>query len=165
MPLTGKESKFCREYLVDYNGTRAAIAAGYSKKTAREIAYENLTKPHIKEELRLLQTELMKSAGLTAEMVVNELKALAYWNIQDFIDQDNAIKDLTTLPLGTTIPVSGIKSTVKSYFDALGHLVKEVTTEIKLTEKRGSLGDLGRHLGVFEKDNNQKGAVIKVTRK
>ena len=32
--LTKKQEQFCREYLVDLNGKRAAIRAGYSEKTA-----------------------------------------------------------------------------------------------------------------------------------
>ena len=47
--LTAKQKRFCDEYLIDLNATQAAIRAGYSKKTARAIANENLTKPAIKE--------------------------------------------------------------------------------------------------------------------
>ena len=40
--LSAKQLKFVEEYLIDFNGTRAAKAAGYSEKTAYSIAYENL---------------------------------------------------------------------------------------------------------------------------
>ena len=46
--MTEKQKRFCDEYLVDLNGTQAAIRAGYSEKTARTIAAENLTKPNIR---------------------------------------------------------------------------------------------------------------------
>ena len=36
--LTAKQQRFCDEYLIDMNGTQAAIRAGYSKKTAYAIA-------------------------------------------------------------------------------------------------------------------------------
>lgn len=46
--LTRKQRRFVDEYLSNgYNGTRAAIAAGYSPQTARGIASENLKKPYI----------------------------------------------------------------------------------------------------------------------
>lgn len=45
--FTDKQRRFVQEYLVDYNGTRAAIAAGYSENCARQIAAENLAKPNI----------------------------------------------------------------------------------------------------------------------
>jgi len=46
--LTNKQKIFCDEYLISLNATQAAIKAGYSKKSARIIATENLTKPYIK---------------------------------------------------------------------------------------------------------------------
>ncbi len=45
--LTPKQQAFVNEYLIDLNATQAAIRAGYSKKTARFIGAENLTKPDI----------------------------------------------------------------------------------------------------------------------
>ena len=45
--LTPKQKAFADEYLKCGNATEAAINAGYSKKTAKEIGYENLTKPHV----------------------------------------------------------------------------------------------------------------------
>lgn len=46
--MTPKQKRFCDEYLIDLNATQAAMRAGYSKKTARKIGQENLTKPDIK---------------------------------------------------------------------------------------------------------------------
>lgn len=46
--LTVKQKRFADYYIETGNATEAAIRAGYSKKTARFIGNENLTKPHIK---------------------------------------------------------------------------------------------------------------------
>ena len=48
MKLTPKQKAFADYYIELGNATEAAIRAGYSKKTAKEVGYENLTKPHIK---------------------------------------------------------------------------------------------------------------------
>lgn len=69
--MTARQQRFCDEYLIDLNATQAAIRAGYSKKTARVIGQENLTKPAVKnyideqmkkkeQELIADQTEVMK---------------------------------------------------------------------------------------------------------
>ena len=42
--LNDKQVKFCYEYVVDLNGTQAAIRAGYSAKTANRIADALLSK-------------------------------------------------------------------------------------------------------------------------
>ena len=57
--MTAKQKRFCDEYLIDLNATQAAIRSGYSKKSARVIAKENLTKPYIKEyiEKRMAEKE------------------------------------------------------------------------------------------------------------
>ena len=57
--MTAKQQRFCDEYLIDLDGTKAAIRAGYSAKTAAVIASENLRKPNIQEyiEKRLEEIE------------------------------------------------------------------------------------------------------------
>lgn len=47
--LTAKQQRFCDEYLVDLNATQAAIRAGYSKRSARQIADLNMSKHDIRE--------------------------------------------------------------------------------------------------------------------
>ena len=63
--MTAKQQRFCDEYLLDMNATQAAIRAGYSEKSARVIAAENLTKPNIKAyvEKRLAEKEAELIAG------------------------------------------------------------------------------------------------------
>lgn len=59
--MNARQRKFCDEYLIDCNATQAAIRAGYSPKTAKQIGQENLTKPDLKayidEQLELLHNE------------------------------------------------------------------------------------------------------------
>ena len=63
--LTAKQQRFCDEYLIDLNATQAAIRSGYSKKTARVIGNENLTKPAVKEYIEKRMSE--KEAELVAD--------------------------------------------------------------------------------------------------
>lgn len=62
------------EYLVDLNATQAAIRAGYSEKTAKEIGCENLTKPHIAAAVEAGKKALADEAGINAEWVRKRLK-------------------------------------------------------------------------------------------
>lgn len=64
--LTAKQKAFCHEYLIDKNGSKAALIAAYSKTTAHQIAAENLRKPYVKaylDELVSRQTERTKITG------------------------------------------------------------------------------------------------------
>lgn len=47
MKLTPKQKAFADYYIQEPNATQAAIRAGYSKKTAKSIGNENLSKPYI----------------------------------------------------------------------------------------------------------------------
>lgn len=61
--MNARQKRFCEEYLVDCNATRAAIRAGYSPKTAYSIGEENLKKPELKtyidERLERISSEKM----------------------------------------------------------------------------------------------------------
>lgn len=55
--LRPKQKRFCDEYLIDLNATQAAIRAGYSPNTAKQIGSEHLTKPDIQEYIRQRMAE------------------------------------------------------------------------------------------------------------
>lgn len=80
--LTAKQQRFCDEYLIDLNATQAAIRAGYSKRSARQIADLNMSKHDIREYIdnRLAEKE----------------KAL-------IADQDEVLKYLTSVMRGESV--------------------------------------------------------------
>jgi phage terminase small subunit len=78
--LTAKEQKFITEYLKCWNGAEAARRAGYSKNTARSIAYENLTKPDI----RAVIEEHMKRSAMSADEVLSRISDQARGSLVPF---------------------------------------------------------------------------------
>lgn len=74
--LTAKQQAFCEEYLIDLNATQAAIRAGYSEHTAKDIACENLAKPNIAEKIAELKAERSKRVKIDADYVLTGLKEL-----------------------------------------------------------------------------------------
>jgi phage terminase small subunit len=76
MALTARQRKFIDAYLVSGNATSAAVAAGYSEKTAGSIGSENLQKPEILAEVRSRQVKASESADLTLESHLAALNAL-----------------------------------------------------------------------------------------
>jgi phage terminase small subunit len=67
--LTEKQKIFCREYIYDWNATRAAKVAGYSEDTAYSIGWENLKKPEIQAYITEIQKDLEKTAIFPAACV------------------------------------------------------------------------------------------------
>ena len=74
--LTLKQQRFADEYIISGNATQAAILAGYSKKTARSIGQENLTKPDIKKYIDERLDELESSKIAKQEEILKYLTSL-----------------------------------------------------------------------------------------
>lgn len=73
MKLTAKQKAFADYYIETGNATEAAIKAGYSKKTAKEVGYENLTKPHLKAYIDERMSEIESKRIAKAEEVLQYL--------------------------------------------------------------------------------------------
>ena len=75
--LTPKQAAFVHEYLVDLNATQAAIRAGYSEKTARSVAAENLAKPNIQQAIQEARDAREKRSMITVEWVLAQIASIA----------------------------------------------------------------------------------------
>lgn len=74
--LTAKQQRFCDEYLIDLNATQAAIRAGYSQKTAKQIGQQNLTKLDIKEYIKKRMAEKEKELIADQDEVMKYLSSV-----------------------------------------------------------------------------------------
>lgn len=141
--LTEKQQRFVDEYLIDLNATQAAIRAGYSAKTARDIGCENLTKPNIQQTIAEQMAERSKRTGVNQDRIVLELAKIAFVNASDVINSDDA-----TIKAGATADDTAAIQSVK---------VKVIPTkegegverEIRLNDKLKALELLGKHLGMW----------------
>ena len=71
--LTAKQERFCQEYVVDCNGTQAAIRAGYSEPTAQEQSSRLLSNVMVQQRVAELQKRVANKLEITAEKVLQEL--------------------------------------------------------------------------------------------
>lgn len=101
MGLNNRQEMFCNEYIVDYNATKAALRAGYSKKTAGSIGSENLKKPEILARVRELQEEKRQKLVISEAFVVTELLE-TYRSCREAFDGKNALKALEMLEKHTS---------------------------------------------------------------
>jgi phage terminase small subunit len=128
--VTPKQSRFIEEYLIDRNGTQAAIRAGYSKKTANEQASRLLANVNIKAILAEKEQKLQEKVEITQEYILKNLK-----NIADF--NQRIITKKTTKAKG------GEDNT---------DLVVEESVEERMIDANAAIRSselLGKHLGMF----------------
>lgn len=74
--MTPKQKRFCDEYLIDCNATQAAIRAGYSAKTAKQIATENLSKPDLRAYIDQRLEEMQSKKIASSEEVMQYLTSV-----------------------------------------------------------------------------------------
>lgn len=97
--LTPRMSRFVSEYLVDLNATQAAIRAGYSRKTARQIAAENLTKPVISAEIRMRLDIRKRELKIDADWFLQCLLDDKDADMRDLFDENNRLRPPAEWPL------------------------------------------------------------------
>lgn len=75
--LTEKQKRFADEYLIDLDAKHAAIRAGYSRKTAEQIGYALLQKPHVAELIQSKVEARAERVAIQADTVLAELYRIA----------------------------------------------------------------------------------------
>lgn len=151
MKLTPKQKRFVDEYLVDLNATQAAIRAGYSERTARITAAENLTKPNIQKEIERQMKDREKRTEIAQDKVLKELAHIAYDDIRNYLkfwtDEEGKIQvELKSSDKIDTRNISEIQ-------------LDNGKLKFKLYPKDNALIQLGRHLGLFNDKLSFDGAI------
>ncbi len=88
--LTERQKRFVEEYLVDLNATQAAIRAGYSPRTAYSTGQRLLKNVEVQAAIQEAMEERSRRTEVTQDMVVDELRAVAFAQAADY--SDSALK-------------------------------------------------------------------------
>ena|GEM_PF-1368216 len=111
--MTPKEIAFAENYLSTVNTTDAATKAGYSDLSARQIGYENLTKPYIQNYIRERSEDRLERLWITQERVLAEIVKIAFANVTNKRKSDNLPKNSKTpsklLLKGFCVPRAGVE--------------------------------------------------------
>ena len=138
--MTKKQKRFVEEYLIDLNATQAAIRAGYSPHTAKDIGCENLAKPNIAAAISQAMAERSRRTGINQDRVLQELARIGFAKITDVVDPETA----KIRPDASDDDLACIQS-IKIKPNEFG-----TEREVRLYDKKSALVDLGRHLGLFK---------------
>lgn len=137
--LSAKQQRFVEEYCVDFNGTQAAIRAGYSVNTASMQAARLLSYDKIKTALEERKIEIAEESKLKASDVIDELRRIAFSDI--------------TQVMSFTASKAKVKSSRKLSEDAKKIVASVSQTRagltVKLHDKVKALELLGRYLNIF----------------
>lgn len=151
--MTDAQKKFCDEYLIDLNATKAyKVAYPNCKKddTARANSSRLLTKANIKEYIAERMEERAKRTEVTQDRVIKEFAKIAFLNPKNLFDDDGCLKDISEIDDITAGAIAGIE--VFEEYQGYGEDREYIgrTKKIKIADKVKALENLGRHLGIFK---------------
>ena len=141
--MTDAQKRFCDEYLIDLNATRAyKVAYPNCKKdeTARANGSRLLTKANI---------QIYVADEITQDMVIKELAKIAFLDIRKLYTENGQLKNIADIDSDTAGAISQLE-TLEEY-EGYGDDREKIgdTQKVKLLDKTKALELLGRHLGIF----------------
>ncbi len=144
--LTPQQQAFVAEYCIDFNGTRAAIAAHYSEKSVHAQASQLLGNPKIQNAIDQCLKNYGTNHKVLKQRVLTQLTNLGFSDIRNYMNFNNeriVIKDSDTLTKEQAAAIVEVKErTTKN----------GTTVTFKLAQKERSLELIARHLGMLTED-------------
>ncbi len=150
--LTPKQELFCQQYVIDRNGTQAAIRAGYKATTATVQASALLTIPNVHRRVAELIGKAANNLEITVERVLKERARLAFVDPRRFFRSDGTPIPITELDPDVAACIAGYETIDK--YDPRTESTHTIT-KLKFVDKTASLNALDKHLGLYEADNKQ----------
>lgn len=158
--LTPKQKVFVEAYFASgFNAHEAAIKAGYSKHSARQIGAKLLSHASVARALQKRLTAKLADEGMQADEVLSLLAQHARGNMEDYIDPDTLAVDFKKAKLAKKLHlVKKFKCTT------MINAEKDIqvdTIEFELYDAQAALSLLGKHLSLF---NDKLNVTIDVTK-
>lgn len=150
--MTEAQKRFCDEYLIDLNATRAyKVAYPNCKKdeTASVNGSKLLRNTKVKGYIVIHQKQREERTQVTQDKVIQELAKIAFADIRTLYDDNGSLKNVKCLEDNIAGAVSQLE-TFEEY-DGKGKDREKIgdTQKVKLLDKTKALELLGKHLGIF----------------
>lgn len=151
--MTDAQKRFCDEYLIDLNATRAyKVAYPKCKKdeTANAASSRMLRNVKVQEYISEKQREIEKRTEVTQDMVIKELAKIAFLDIRKLYTENGQLKNVADIDSDTVGAISSLE-TLEEY-EGYGDDREKIgdTQKVKLLDKTKALELLGKHLGMFK---------------
>jgi hypothetical protein len=146
--LTPKQRKFCDEYLIDMNASRAALRAGYSASTALNGQLMAMSK--IKLYLQQRTEEIAQKVQVTPDMVMRELCKIAFGNMGNYFLPDGRMKAMHELSDDEKAALWSISVND----DGSGSSVT-ATTKFRMYNKLSALDKIAKHLNFYKPEEKK----------
>lgn len=158
--LNLRQIRFCQEYILDLNGEKAAIRAGYSETSARTTASELLTYPNVQAYVQELLDDRATRTQATADKVISEIFHLVSFDTAEIYDEQGRFKNIHSIPKNIRKAIASIE-TVEEFErspDGSPKVKCGYIRKIKFWDKNKAIELLGKHLVLFTEKHEFTGA-------
>lgn len=148
--LTPKQELFCVEYLRDRNATRAAIAAGYSEKTAYAQGSRLLRNVEVRRRVDARTEATYEEVKIDIQELIRDLNRIRKFDPRKLYDKAGNRIPIHELPDDVALALESIK--VFEEFEGKGENRMKVgeTRDVTAYSKTEAIRMLGQHLGMFK---------------
>lgn len=143
-----KKLRFAEEYIVDRNGAKASVRAGFAVGRARQTACELLSDPDVQVEIERLTIEQSKRTEITADRALLEMARLGLSDVRKLFDDNGRLISINQLPDDIAAAVSSIEVVTQRVAGGEPSDVEQVV-KVKLWDKNSGLEKLGKHFKMF----------------
>jgi phage terminase small subunit len=146
-----KYQKFVAEYIKSGNLSQAAREAGSTARNISQAGSQIYRRADVQLAIAELTAKVTERLEISVERVLLELARIGFSDLRRVFDDEGRLIDITKLDEDTAAAISSIEVVTQ----ARGEKV-EYVHKIKTFDKRGPLDSLGKHLGIFGADNDQR---------
>jgi phage terminase small subunit len=152
-----KRRFFITEYLKDFNGTEAAIRAGYSKNSAYAQASTILKRVEIEEEIEKQLQKRLEKIGVSKDRVLTEIARLAFSDNRRLYRKDGSLLMPSEWDDETAAAIAGVETFEEFSGRGEDRTQIGITKKVKVWDKARCLELLGRHLKLFGEKTGDNG--------
>lgn len=164
--LTQKQEMFCQAYvrLGDKSAAyrEAYDASGMKPETINVKASELFNEGKITVRVQELQDEVKKRNDVTIDEVVKTLAMMLRFDIADLYDEGGRLKPLNDIPKEARLMIQQL-DTEELYCAGREKELLGFSKKVRTYSKIDAIEKLMKHLGGYDKDNEQRKPVINAT--
>jgi phage terminase small subunit len=143
---TVRQQRFIAEYLIDGNGTQAALRAGYSPRSAKQVSARVLSRSYIQDAILKARRErealVAEKSAIDAAWVLRELAELWRVDVRAIFQPSGELKPIHELSDAAAKLVASFE-----VIDTPGAGLQ--TKKVRIIDRLRVLEDIGKHVSVL----------------
>ncbi len=170
--LTERDILFCKNYIIHMKTTKAALLAGFPKRSATQQGWATLQKPLVIKYLAKIRKErdARLHLDIDADYVMRRLHEIESFDVTDLYNAEGALLDVSEWPEGAGMIIAGLTLDERKVPNGNGDYEDRITKTLKLENRTQALIQLGKLQGVNAFDTtlnleNLEGVTFNITMK